>query len=85
MTAATQTTEPVYPTPNMEFVVLTASDGETYVSEKFKTVQSAHGTIMEDFGTNMTPVSCAVSSATVTIHWDGVTDKKVALMLTGHQ
>lgn len=84
MTAATITTQIVSHEPNHEYVVLTATDGETYVSKKFATVLAAFATPMEDMGAVLTPVSLAVSTKTVTIHWDSVTDKKLALHLVGN-
>ena len=84
MTAATITTAITTHEPDHEFVVLTATDGETYTSLKFGTVLWAGVSYMEDMGTAMTPVSCAVSTNTITIHADGVTDKKVALHVVGN-
>lgn len=85
MAAATITTSIVTHEPDREEVVLTASDGETYVSRKFGTVLSAKASWMEDMGTSLTPVSCAVSEGTVTLHMDGVAaDKLVALSIVGN-
>jgi hypothetical protein len=83
MAAATITTRVDVNDTTKEVVVLTFTDGETYVSRKFATVTGLQATLNEDTTTLTYPVSCAVSSATVTIHCEGVTDKKVCLTLYG--
>ena len=80
MTAATITARIAKRIPNEEVVVLTASDGETFTSEKFASVLSAGVSVMEDCNT---PVSCSVSGAVVTIHGTSVTDKLVRLIVEG--
>ena len=84
MTAATITTAIVTHEPDHEYVVLTASDGETYVSLKFGTLLYAQAGWMEDMGAGTTPVSCAISTNTVTLHLDGAVDKKIALHIVGN-
>jgi len=84
MVAATITDTIPTREPDREEVVLTASDGETFKSKKFSTVRKATVSWMEDMGTSLTPVSCAVSSDTVTLHMDGVpADKLVSLNIVG--
>ena len=85
MTAATITTAIVTHEPDQEFVVLTASDGETYTSTKFGTVLWASATWMQDQGVGLTPVSCGVSNNVVTLHMDGAdADQLVALHIVGN-
>ncbi len=83
MAAATVTTRINVNDPVKEVVVLTFTDGETYVSKKFGSVDSVQATLNEDTLTLTYPVSCAISAGTVTIHCEGVTDKKVCLTLYG--
>ena len=83
MAAATVTTRLDVNDPVKEVVVLTFTDGETYVSKKFGSVDSVQATLNEDTLTLTYPVSCAISGGTVTIHCEGVTDKKVCLTLYG--
>ena len=85
MTAATITSRVATHVPNREIVVLTVTDGETFVSEKFGTVQAANATWNEDLGaTAIAGPFLAISNATVTIHAEGVTDKKLCLELYGN-
>ena len=83
MTAATVTTRLNVNSPLKEVVVLTFTDGETYISKKFGKVNAVQATLNEDTTTLTYPVSCAISGGTVTIHCEGVTDKKVCLTLYG--
>ena len=85
MTAATITDRFEVNDPVKEAVVLTFSDGETYVSRKFATLIAVQATLMEDTGALTYPVSCVISGGTVTIHCEGVTDKKVCLVLYGRK
>jgi len=82
MTAATISTRiPTFSTKN-EMVVLEATDGETFESEKFGTVDWARATLMEDGGTSLSiPCSVAISGAEVTVHCNGMSDKDVLLEL----
>lgn len=66
--------------PNVEAVVVTASDTNTFVSEKFSTVLGAGAFIMED---DERDITTAVSAATVTINSTGLSSKKVLLILFG--
>ena len=66
-----------------EVVILTVSDGETYISRKFSTVQAAQASLMEDTTTLTYPISLAISGGTVTLHCEGVSDKKMCLILYG--
>ncbi len=85
MTEATITSVITVNDPVKEVVVLTFTDGETYISKKFGSVKSVQATLNEDTGALSFPVSCAISGGTVTLHCDGVTDKKVCLTLYGHR
>lgn len=72
--------------PTKEVVILTATDGETYVSRKFASVLGGQATIYEDAGTLvLVPLSIAVSGGTVTIHGTGLSDLKVCLTLYGRK
>jgi len=71
--------------PVKEVVVLTFTDEETYVSRKFATLLAVQATLNEDTGSLTYPVSCALSGGTVTLHCEGVTDKKVCLVLYGRK
>jgi len=83
MTEATITERIDVNDPTKEVVVLTVSDGETYISRKFSTVVAAQVTLMEDTTTLTYPVSLAVATSTVTLHCEGVSDKKMCLTLYG--
>ena len=85
MTAATITDRLDVNDTTKEVVVLTVTDGETYVSRKFSTVEAAQVTLMEDTTTLTYPVSLAISGATVTLHCEGVSDKKMCLILFGRK
>ena len=82
MAAATITTR-VYEykhDPGMEVVALTVSDGETYVSTKFKTILGAIGTANAD---DDAEINVTFSGQTATINWASVTDKLMTLVLFG--
>ena len=83
MTEATVTARLETNNPCEEVVVLTFTNGETYVSKKFGVVRAVQATLMEDTTTLTYPVSCAASGGTVTLTCDGVTDKLVCLTLYG--
>lgn len=89
MTAATVTERLETNDPTVEVVIVTASDNETYVSKKFGSVSAVSATLMEDAGLLSVPVSCSISSATVTMHCSGTStvldDKKVCLVLYGRK
>ena len=85
MTAATVTSRLEVNDPCKEVVILTATDAETYVSRKFGTVVAVQATLMEDTTTLSIPLSCAISSGTVTINCAGLSDKKVCLTLYGYK
>ncbi len=86
MGAATITDRIEVNDPSKEVVVLTFTDGQTYVSRKFATVLSAQATFNEDTGSLTYPVSCAVSASTVTLHCEGVAaGLKVCLTLYGRK
>ena len=82
MAAATVTTK-VYEydhDPGKETVVLTVSDGETYVSKKFKTIKAAQATGNENVDAHL---NVSFSGQTATINYAGQTDKLVTLTLWG--
>jgi len=85
MTAATITDTLGINDATKEVVLLTVSDGETYVSRVFSEVIAVQATVNEDFGLISIPLSCDVSTATVTINATGLTDKKVCLTLYGRK
>ncbi len=64
-----------------EVVVLTASDGETYTSRKFSTIQSASATLNNTSGTQS--ISASFGSGTAAIHSEGIVDQLVTLVLRG--
>ena len=68
--------------PTIEVVVLTASDGETYVSRKFGTLTAAFATANSDSDAEL---NVTVSGGTATINFASVTDGTVALMLFGRK
>lgn len=83
MTAATITDYIEVMDPNVEVVVLTATDGETYTSKKFGSVRSFQATLNEDTGALSIPISGSVSGATVTLNCTGLSSQKVCLELRG--
>lgn len=87
MAAATVTTK-VYEKnvpaqPGVEVVVITVSDGETYTAKTLSAVDAVVATWNEDMGATDYTISCAISGAVVTVHAEGVTDKKCCLVLYG--
>ena len=66
--------------PGKEVVLVTASDTNTYVSEKFGIVLAAGAQIAEN---DPRAIAVAVSGATATIHSSGLSSKKVLLTLYG--
>lgn len=84
MTTADVTLRTEINDPTVEVVVVTASDGETYISKKFGTVTAVQATLNSDSGAAMAvPLSCSISGATVTIYGTGLSDLKVCLTLYG--
>jgi hypothetical protein len=83
MTAVTVSKRVPSYVPSIEAVVVTATDGYTFTSEKFKTVDAVQATLMEDTDSLSIPLSCAISDNVVTIHCTGLSAKKVSLMLMG--
>ena len=81
MAAATITTSPEGKLEE-DNVVLTVSDGETYIT-RLSEIILAHATWNEDMG-NGTAASLAYSGTTVTVHAAGVVDKKLALCIKGN-
>lgn len=65
-----------------ENVILTVSDGETYVS-KLSEPKLVQITSAEDMGSETNSASYSISGRTITIYADGVTDKKMALTVKG--
>jgi len=84
MTAVTITDRIPTRIPDHEEVVVTATDGYTFTSEKFGTVRAVHATIAEDAGSLSIPVSYAISSNNiVTLHCTGLSANAVHLTLIG--
>lgn len=84
MAAATITaTIPTYST-NEEHVVLTITDAETFVSQKFATVLAVDFSFNEDMATLAVVPGFAISGNTITFHCTGVTDKLVSVRLRGN-
>lgn len=80
MAAATITRDLEIHDPCSEVVVLTVSDGETYVSRKFATITAAQATGNEDVDAYL---NVTYSGATATINYASQTDKLVTLTLYG--
>ena len=70
--------------PDVESLVGTVTDGETYKSGKFKYVETVQATIQEDTTTLSIPLSIAISSSTITVHCTGLLDHKCAFSIRGH-
>jgi len=68
--------------PGMEVVTLTVSDGETYVSKKFKTILAAIATANADDDAEL---NVTFTGQTATINWASVTDKAATIALWGVQ
>jgi len=83
MTAATVTNRLEVNDPTKEVVVLTVTDGETYVSKKFGTVRAVNFAFNEDMGALAVVPGFAISGGTITFHCTGVTDKKICTTLYG--
>jgi len=83
MTAATITTGPFNELLHEEKVELTVTDGETYTTDmsspKFVQITSS-----EDMGSETNSASYSISGKVITIYADGVTDKKMALTISGY-
>jgi len=82
MTAATVTTEYDSVPKAVEHVILTVSDGETFVS-RLSNPEFCHITPAEDMGTATASPSYTISSNTVTIYADATTDKLMAVSVYG--
>lgn len=82
MTAATVTTELEINDPTKEVVVLTATDGETYVSKKFGTITGAQVSGNSDVDAHL---NVTFSGGTATINWASQTDKVCTLTLYGYK
>lgn len=80
MTAATITRNLEINDPTCEVVVLTVSDGETYVSKKFSEIYGAQATGNEDVDAH---INVTFSGATATINYASASDKLVTLTLYG--
>lgn len=63
-----------------ELVLLTVTDGETYVSKLSKPL-AAFATTQAD---NDGEVNCTISGRTITINAAGMTDVLIALLVKGH-
>jgi len=85
MTAATVTSRLEVNDPTSEVVVLTFSDTNTYVSKKFGSVTAAQATFNEDAGVISFPISCGISTATVTLNCSGASSKLCCLTLYGRK
>jgi len=68
--------------PSVEVVVLTATDGETYTSRKFKIVHAgiASGNADNDAHINVVPSG---TDGQVTLNYAGMTDQLVTVVLFG--
>ena len=80
MAAATVTRYIETGDPNVEVVVLTATDGETFVSRKFGVIHAAQATGNAD---NDAHINVSYSTATATVNYAGMTDQLVTLTLYG--
>ena len=81
MTAATVLKYLNIAQPSMEVVTLTCTDGETFKSRKFSTVTGVLVTGNHDTDAD---INATWSGATVTVNWNGVTDKTVTLLIFGN-
>lgn len=80
MAAATITREIETSDPSREVVVLTLTDGETYVSKKFSTILAALVSSNYDADAH---INVTYSSQTATVNWAGQTDQVCTLVLFG--
>jgi len=81
MTAATVTKYFDISDSQIEVVRLTASDGETFVSRKFSTIEAAQISANSDVDAH---INVTYSSRTATINWASQTDKVCTLTLYGN-
>jgi len=82
MTATTTTTSYDSVPMAVEHVRLTVTDGETFVS-KLSAPLFCHITCAEDMASLDNSPSYTISSRTITIYADGVTDKLMAVSVYG--
>lgn len=68
--------------PCTEVVVLTVSDGETYISRKFATITAAVATANSDSDAEL---NVTFSGATATVNFASVTDGTATLVLWGYK
>jgi len=80
MTAATVTKYFDIKNPQIEVVQLTASDGETYASRKFASIDAAQISANSDADAH---INVTLSGGTATINWASQTDKVCTLTLYG--
>jgi len=86
MALATVTTRIPVSDPNVEVVQLTASDGETYTSQKFSIVAGVVATANVDVDAHLNAVPTNGSSgaaASIAINWAAQTDKLMTLVIYG--
>ena len=81
-TIVTRVSENYLHEPGMEVVTLTLTDGETYQSRKFKTIEAALACQNED---NDADINVVFSGQQATINLNGQTDKKTTLLLFGRR
>jgi hypothetical protein len=88
MTAATITTADPGVKYDEENVVLTVTDGETYISKMSKPITCQLTWLETTTLTSASPAqsvtSTAISGRTITVAATGVTDKKAALCIKGY-
>lgn len=82
MTAATVSEWVSLPVPTMELVLLTLTDGETFVSRKFKAPKAAIPFWMENTDGD---INATISSQTVTVNAAGASDSSIGLLIIGGQ
>jgi len=85
MTAATVTKYFETHNPNEESVQLTCTDGETYTTRKIKFIDTVTITSSEDMGAETNSFSYSKSGRVITFYADGVTDKKIDVIIKGRQ
>ena len=68
--------------PGVEVVSLTASDGETYTSKKFKTLL---GAVVCSNQNQDQHINVTISGQTATINWASASDWNCTLMLFGRK
>lgn len=66
--------------PAKEVVILTLTDGETYVSRKFDIILGAKASGNEN---NDAHINVSFSTKTATINYEGMSDQQVVLTLYG--